>query len=446
MEFLCLTLYYYFMKSFQNRVVQFLRWSEKYTKTDMLYLTKGGFWLSIGSFISGATSFILSLAFANLLPQTAYGVYKYVLSLASTVNSFTLTGFETAVIEAVARGKEGVLRQAFWRNLKWSIPASIGATVVGLYYFLNGNSTLGISLFLIAIVQPLTTSAALAAAFLNGKKAFRVTTGYYAVNNILPAAALLAVMSVSSSALHVILTYFLANLVSAVGLYWYVNYQFSPHDEHDESAITYGKHLSVMNVISNVADNLDKILAFQLLGAAPLAIYSFALALPSQSKLITKALSTLMFPKFAERSPEELRRGMGEKILRFFLLGAIMAIGYILVAPYIFRLIYPQYMEAVFLSQLYAISFLAMAASPMGLYLSAKRRIRAQYLINVTMSIFQVLAVLIGIVTAGLLGLILSRIAARFMGAILSAFFYFRDSREAEGELIPSGISDNLRN
>lgn len=415
------------MQALKVRFVSLLRWSEKYTKTDMLYLTKGGFWLSIGSFVSGATSFLLSLAFANLLPQTAYGVYKYILSVASTVNSFTLTGLETAVVEAVARGKEGVLKQAFWKNLRWSIPASIGAAIAGFYYFVNGNSTLGISLFLIAVVQPLTTSAALAAAFLNGKKAFKITTGYYAVNNILPAAALLAVMSVSSSALHVILVYFLANLVSAVGLYWYVNHRFTPHDEHDESAITYGKHLSVMNVISNVADNLDKILAFQLLGAAPLAIYSFALALPSQSKLVTKALTTLMFPKFAERSAEELRNGMGTKTLQFFILGATMAIGYIIIAPYVFSLIYPQYTEAVFLSQVYAISFIALAASPMGLYLSAKRRIRAQYIINVVMSIFQVLAVLIGVTLAGLLGLILSRVATRLVGAVISGYFYLTD-------------------
>ena len=410
--------------------MRLLRWSEKYTKTDMLYLTKGGFWLSIGSFVSGATSFILSLAFANLLPQTAYGVYKYVLSVASTINSFTLTGLETAVIEAVARGKEGVLRQAFFKNLKWSIPASLGAVVIGLYYFVNGNSTLGISLFLIAFIQPLTTSAALAAAFLNGKKAFQVTAGYYAVNNILPAASLLLVMSVSSSALHVILAYFAANLVSAAGLYLYVNSRFAPGNEQDQTAMTYGKHLSLMNVISNVADNLDKILAFQLLGAAPLAVYSFALALPSQSKLLTKALSTLMFPRFAERSAEELRQGMGQKTLRFFLLGLAMAVGYILIAPFVFRLIYPQYMDAVLLSQIYAVSFLAMAAAPMGLYLSAKRRVRAQYFINVFMSIFQVLAVLAGIALAGLLGLMLSRVASRFMGAFLSAYFYFTDRND----------------
>ena len=415
------------MQALRQRLVDFLRSTEKYTKTDMVYLTKGGFWLSIGSFVSGATSFILSLAFANLLPQTAYGVYKYVLSVASTVNSFTLTGLETAVIEAVARGKEGVLRQAFWKNLKWSVPASIGAIVVGLYYFVNGNSTLGISLFLIALVQPLTTSAALAAAFLNGKKEFRITAGYYAVNNILPAATLLGVMMISSSALHVILAYFSVNLISAIGLYWYVTHSFAPDQEEDHSAMTYGKHLSVMNVISNVADNLDKLLAFQLLGAAPLAIYSFALALPSQSKLVTKALSTLIFPKFAERPEEELRQSMGEKTLRFFLLGTVMAVGYIVIAPYVFRLIYPQYIEAVFLSQIYAVSFLAMAAAPMGLYLSAKRRVRAQYLINVIMSVFQVLAVLIGVTMAGLLGLILSRVATRFLGAILSAFYYYHD-------------------
>ena len=35
-------------KNFKDKTYNLLRWSEKYTKTDMVYLAQGSFWLSLG--------------------------------------------------------------------------------------------------------------------------------------------------------------------------------------------------------------------------------------------------------------------------------------------------------------------------------------------------------------------------------------------------------------
>src|ERR1700674_1685174 len=110
------------MGSLTERLHALLRWSEKYTNLDMVYLVEGGFWLSIGTAVTALSSFVLSIAFANLLSPVAYGIYKYTLSLASTFNAFTLTGLATAVTVGVSNTKEGILKQAFWANLWWSIP------------------------------------------------------------------------------------------------------------------------------------------------------------------------------------------------------------------------------------------------------------------------------------------------------------------------------------
>lgn len=416
------------MQPVYQRLHDLLRWSEKYTKTDMVYLAGGGFWLSLGTVASALSSFILSIAFANLIPPAAYGIYKYVLSLASVFNAFTLTGLETAVIEAVSRGKEGVLRQAFWTNLVWSIPVAIVATGGAGYYFLNGNIILGFSLLFIALVQPLTVSVSMAAAFLNGKKAFRITAGYYAIDNLFPTAVLVAVMLVSQNILWIISVYFLSNLLVTVLMYWYVTWSFKPDNSaKDPTALTYAKHLSAMNVLANVADNFDKILTFQMLGPAPLAVYSFALALPSQTKLITKPLFNLIFPKFAERPTHELRQAMEEKTLRFFLAGVAMVVGYILIAPYVFGLIYPNYIDAVFLSQIYAVSMLGFVSAPMSVFLTAKRKVRAQYVQNIATSIFQLASAVVGILLGGLLGLIIARVATRFLGTFIIILFYYTD-------------------
>lgn len=418
------------MHTLQQKLYSFLRWSEKYTKTDMVYLTHGGFWLSLGTLATALCSFGLSLAFANFIPAAVYGTYKYILSIASVFNAFTLTGLATAVVVGVSSGKEGVMKQAFWANLRWSIPTSTAAFIGALYYFYQGNTPLGVSLILIAFIQPITVSVAFADSFLAGKKAFKLNALNYIIDNAVPTLALVGVMLISKNALLIIATYFLANLATTTGMYWYVVHRFKPNTTEDDSAITYGKHLSAMGVLTNLADNFDKILTFHFLGPAQLAIYSFALALPMQSKLITKPLGNLLFPKFVARSSTELRQSMGEKTLRFFLFSIVMSFGYILIAPFAFSLFYPHYTNAVWLSQIFAISLLGISFVPMGTFLSAKRKVRAQYATNIITSVFQLVSAFFGMIFLGLLGLILSRVATRFLGGIISVFFYYTDQKE----------------
>ena len=61
----------------KQRIYKGLKWSQKYTQTDMVYLAKGGFWLGMGQIITGLASFLLTLAFANLVPKETFGTYKH---------------------------------------------------------------------------------------------------------------------------------------------------------------------------------------------------------------------------------------------------------------------------------------------------------------------------------------------------------------------------------
>lgn len=73
----------------KTRIHALLRSSERYFKTDMVYLAKGGSWLFSAQVLSGALSFILAIAFANLVPKEAFGTYKYVLSpVVSKINKW----------------------------------------------------------------------------------------------------------------------------------------------------------------------------------------------------------------------------------------------------------------------------------------------------------------------------------------------------------------------
>ena len=65
------------MKNLKQKIYEFLRWSQKYTETDNVYLLKGGFWLIVNQIISISTGIVLYIAFANFLSPHDYGIYKY---------------------------------------------------------------------------------------------------------------------------------------------------------------------------------------------------------------------------------------------------------------------------------------------------------------------------------------------------------------------------------
>src|SRR3989344_3759114 len=118
----------------KHNFLAFLRWSESYTKTDMLYMAHGGFWLTLAKGIAMFSSLILATAMANLIPPEVFGTYKFVLSGAGIIGAFALTGMGTAIIQAVARGHEGALRAGVRAYLSWSVGMVAISVALALYY------------------------------------------------------------------------------------------------------------------------------------------------------------------------------------------------------------------------------------------------------------------------------------------------------------------------
>ncbi len=139
-------------------VYKLLKKSEKWTKTDMIYLAKGGFWLTLGQGVSSVSSFLLAIAFANLLPKETYGTYKYIMSIVSLLAIPTLAGMNTAIIQAVARGYEGSVMPAFKTKVKWGLLGGLASLILTGYYYFQGNNTLAISFLITAVFVPFMDS------------------------------------------------------------------------------------------------------------------------------------------------------------------------------------------------------------------------------------------------------------------------------------------------
>src|SRR3989344_2490159 len=184
-----------------------LRASEKYTKTDMVYLAKGGFWTTISQLISLILNFIVAVAFANFISKDVYGNYQYILSIASILAVFSLNEMGTAFVRAVAQGYEGILRKSIMLKLKWSFLITIVSFLIGIYYFINKNNTIGFSMLIIGIILPINYIFKFYMPFLNGRKLFKQITFCNIITNLFYFITILITLFITNNIILLILAY-----------------------------------------------------------------------------------------------------------------------------------------------------------------------------------------------------------------------------------------------
>jgi O-antigen/teichoic acid export membrane protein len=178
-----------------------------------------------------------------------------------------------------------------------------------------------------------------------------------------------------------------------------------------------------MGIIGNIANYLDRLLLFHYLGAAEVAIYSIAIAPSEQLKGLFKNITTLAFPKYAEKHEKkssDLFAGYGAKMWRFFLLASSIAVVYVVAAPYLYQIFFPKYLGAVVYSQIFALSLVTVISSIPVTILQAQAAKRKLYTLNTASSIGQIAFLFILIPYYGIMGAVIARLLSRGMTVIIS--------------------------
>lgn len=397
----------------KEKIYRLLRHSEKYIKTDMIYLVKGSFWLVLGQIISAITAFLLLLAFANLIEPSVYGNYKYLLSIFGLLSIFSLTGMGNAVSRAVARGFEGSVVDSFKTKIKWASVGSIVIIMLAIYYWLQGNNNLPIPLILAALFLPLMQASLIYGDFLSGKKIFTALTKFSSLTSVLVTFLLIIILFLTKNLFIIIAAYLIGYTSLNFIFFTIVLRKFKPNQKTDDQTISYGKHLSLMDILNIIANYLDRLLIFQFLGATELAIYSLAIAPPEKLKGYLKNIYTLAIPKFSLRSREEIKATIYKKMSRFALFIIVIIILYIIFIPFVFRLFFPKYLISVVYSQIFAIGLIGTtAALPQSALLSqmAKKQL---YQINIIIPLVQIFLLFVLIYFWGLWGAIIARLITR---------------------------------
>jgi O-antigen/teichoic acid export membrane protein len=343
------------LNKLKQKTYTMLRASEKYTKTDMVYLTKGSLWMMVGNAISILSVFFTAIAFAHFIPQDTYGIYKFILAVASVLMFFSLSGLPGAVTQAVARGFEGTFRKSLKIRIMWGLLGGIASLLISGYYFLQGDTVLSTSFFIIAFFIPFFESIGLYENYLQGKSLFGYFITFNSISRIISFAILLLTIFFSKNIFLILIAYFLPPIIIKATFDAWTIRRFSPNELVDENTIMYGKHLSINGVISKTAMFLDTILLFHFLGPIQVAIYSFALAPIEQIKSTYKSIPLLTVPKLAVRTPETINSRLYRRLVQLFFIGAGIAVVYASFAPLLFKTLFSTYTDAIIFSQVLSV-------------------------------------------------------------------------------------------
>lgn len=395
-------------------------------KIDFRYLLRGNFWLGSSTLVGAAAAFVTALLFGNFAAPETYGTYRFILSYYSILTIVGLSGFNAATVRAVAQGYEGEVLRSFKLQILSSLVGTAVAFGFGGYYFLQSNQVLGISFLVLGLALPFIESLAIYEAYLSGRQEFKKLSQYSITAQIIAAAAIAAAVLLHSSLVGLIITFFAVWILVRLVLFRHTLHRFPPNRQTAPETVRLGTHLTVMGLLNNVANYLDRIVLFHYLGAAEVAVYSFAIAPAEQAKGFFKNTNLLALSRFSERSEPELKQTMLRKILLMALVVAAATAAYILLAPILFAIFLPKYQASVFPSQIFFISLFGVIATLPVSALKSLPKIRQLYLYNIILPILNIALILTLTPLYGLFGTILARLVGRLAGIGLALIAFYR--------------------
>jgi O-antigen/teichoic acid export membrane protein len=219
------------------------------------------------------------------------------------------------------------------------------------------------------------------------------------------------------------------SLAGYAGLYRYARARYAAPDAAGDAQLgSYAKHLSLMNVLGTVSGQIDKVLLFQFLGPAQVALWSFAQAPVSHLRQISKIMGGVILPKVANAELGHVRRTALPRALAIFAVSVAAFGAYWFAAPYLYAVLFPGYQDAVLASRIFA---LAVLTTPFVLFkqtLIGHRRTRELYVASTVQPIVKI-ALVAGAMPWGVTGVAAASAAAEFVNLALSAALFERATR-----------------
>jgi len=332
----------------KDSLIRGLRWSEKYTKTDMVYLVKNSGWVFFGQVITSLSALIVMIALANLVDKGEYGEYRYIISMILILSICTLPGMNTALVRTTAQGNSGQLKSTVKIRMKWGLLGSLLAFILSGYYWLNFNNSLATSFMVVGVFLPLYNTFFGYYFFLQGKKLFNQSAIVQGIGRIFFLVAMLLTAYLIPQASYLIGVYMFTTFLMQYGGYYWTNKKHEEQPQDSTETLSYGRYLSVWQFPYLVSSQIGIITTWYWLGDVEAAIYAIAMMVPMEMNRFGTILNQVAMPKMTNRDFDI--KSLFGKIIKLQILLVFVWMMYALCASTLFSLFFPKYPEAVIYS------------------------------------------------------------------------------------------------
>jgi O-antigen/teichoic acid export membrane protein len=393
-------------------------------------LFRNSFWIMTENGISLVLGMLVVYAMGNFIDPSVAGEYKYIISLAAIVASFTISGVTYAVIRETSMGYDSFFHFATNKSLKWSLSPVLIAFVISAYYFWQGNSVYAIAFFIATFFTIMISNFSLYRSYLTGKENFQKMAIYGNIVLFVTSLLSLATFYFFDNLLLLMLGTLGTQFLTLLVIYYLVR-KGIPHTSLDQELVDkfnrYVYSQSFINIISIAATQMDKIILFQFLGPVDLAAYTFVTVLSEKIRGLLKSFSSLIFPKFVKRDVETIKDKMFKESILFFVFLTFCFLGTLLVTPFLYAWFLPKYTTYIYLAMIYSLSIFSILGQVPYTAIQAKNYKKDLYTYELSNSVLQVVCVAVGIYFAGLLGAVVGKIVASFVGIAVLYGLLFKE-------------------
>ena len=406
----------------RQKIYDFLRWSEKYTGTDMIYLAKGGSWVISGSAIASLLGISVMVIFDRFISKEIFGTYQYILSMAAIIGIFSLPGIDTALIRTVAKGNEKILIACFRKKVKWGLIGSLISVSIAFWYFLQQNFELGILFLIISFFLPFINSLLIFLIFWNGKKRFDIQNKYYIFYSLIATFILILIIILTKNLVFIVFGYFSAFTLAGI-IFYRLTVKKISNEKEDKETIPFGKHLTLMNAIHTLSGYIDKVILWKFLGPIAVAIFIFA-EKPVQKFQGLFPISSLALPKLSQSNIKKTKKDLFRKFLKLFLFIGLAVLAYILISPFLFKILFPAYPESVLFSQVLSLVVLFVPFTLLSASLLTEMKKKELYLIQTITPLSKIILFIILIPLLQIWGVVISILISQTLNGALTLYFF----------------------
>ena len=364
-------------------------------------------------FLSGLAS---SVVLARLLSKEVYGQYNYFFSIIGILAISALPGMTAAIIHAVANGRDWVLVQSTKTRFKWCLIGAAVCILVGIYYYFSGETLLGKCFLLSSLFFPFHVSFNGFYAFLYGRQRFDLSSRYRSIYWVLLTLAVILAVYLTRNILWVITVYMATSALLHIVFMLSTIRAGNLNRREDLTAITYGKQLTGIRSINIAASFIDKLIVGIAIGYSGLAVYSIAAMIARVPAVLATSVSQTIFSKIATMN-EKVAYAEVKRRLPWLLVVMVIVCGIgALLCPYVIPWLYSsKYLESILYTQLLFIPVIfgtianVLRRGP----LQAHRKTRQLFKLNISVFLFELVAMVIFALNFGIIGIIVARALAR---------------------------------